>query len=186
MEEALVFLADGSEEIESVSAINILRRGGVLVKSVSITAENTITGSRNIKIQADLKFSDLTEDILNNVKMIIFPGGLGGYESFKKHTELTNITKSFISNKKYIAAICAAPSFLGENGFLSGVKATCYPGFEKNLKNAILANEDIVIDNNFITAKGPGFSVNFALKILLILKGEQVYKKVKSELLIES
>lgn len=184
MVEVLVFMANGSEEIESISAVNILRRGGVNVKTVSITDNLTITGSRNIKIQVDLNFNELNEDILNNVKMLVLPGGLGGYESFKKHTGLLELLKNFNESKKYIAAICAAPSFLGENDFLCGIKATCYPGFEKNLAGANVTDENVVMDKNFITGKGPALSIEFALKLLSVLKGDKVYEEVKSGLLL--
>lgn len=184
MVEALVFLADGSEEIESISSINILRRGGVNVKTVSITSSDIVTGSRNIKLKTDLTFNELNQDILDNTKIIIFPGGLGGYENFKKSSKLIEVVRKSIENGKYIAAICAAPSFLGENGFLKGIKATCYPGFEKNLIDAIPTNENVVVDKNFITGKGPGLSLEFGLKLLEVLKGEEIYRQVKEGLLL--
>lgn len=177
----IVFLANGCEEIEALTQIDVLRRCGVEVKGVSITSEKVIKGSRNIDFLADTTIFDID---FEEVEMVILPGGLIGRDNLLKSKEVVAVCKKFNEIGKYVAAICASPSVLGESGILQGKKATCYPGFESQLKGAdIIEGENVVIDGNIITSRGPATAMEFALEIVKILKGEDVYKEVKAGLL---
>lgn len=126
--EAVLFLAEGFEEMEAATALDILRRGGVNVLSVSIGASLVVSGSHNIALTADALFEDVD---FFGARALIFPGGLG-CERYYPHGGLRDLTTRFADSGRLIAAICAAPAFLAELGVLSGRRATCYPGANKD------------------------------------------------------
>lgn len=181
MKNVVLFLADGVEEVEAITVIDILRRGDVEIKTMSISKSLIVEGSHKVNIKADLLFD---KEIAENADMIILPGGGVGTDNLKKHKELNEVVEYFVKNNKYTAAICAAPTVLGVKGLLTGKKAVCYPGLEEQLKQAEIGNDNVVIDGKIITSKGPGTAMEFALKILEILKGTEVCESVKSGLLL--
>ncbi|MCI8805964.1 MAG: DJ-1/PfpI family protein, partial [Clostridiales bacterium] len=128
MSSTVLFLADGFEEIEALSVIDILRRGNADVVTMSINDKAEVIGKSNIKVIADKTFD---KDFALKAEMIILPGGGVGTENLKNSEDIIDVIKYFSDNNKMISAICAAPSILGINGVLKGYKATCYPGFEK-------------------------------------------------------
>ena len=168
MTKVYVFLANGVEEIEALTAVDVLRRGDLDVVTVSVTGKKEILGSHNISFKADILFD---EDALLDGDMLVLPGGGKGTNALMGHEGLRNL----------LVAICAAPSVLGMNGLLKGRKATCYPGFEDKLLGATVTGEDVVRDGNIITGKGMGVSVPFALALLAAFspeKAEEVRKKI--------
>jgi len=177
MSKAFIFLTDGFEEIEALSTIDILRRGDVDVKSVSITGKKEVKGGHNIPVIADVLF----EEADFNVDILIVPGGT---IAFNDHTPLKQQIKAFADAGKRVAAICAAPMVLGGLGLLKGKRATCYPGFEQYLEGACFAPEKVITDGNITTGRGPGLACDFALEILKLLKGKEVADKVSEQLLI--
>ena len=177
MSEVILFLADGFEEIEALSVVDILRRGHVDIKTMSIKDFAEVNGKSNINVAADMCFN---KNAALEADMIVLPGGGLGTENLKNNSDVTDIIKSFSENNKYIAAICAAPSILGVIGILNGKKAVCYPGFEPQLVGAEVANESVVKDGNIITSKGPGTAVDFAFCILETLRGKECAEEVKS------
>ena len=180
MSSTVLFLADGFEEIEALSVIDILRRGNADVVTMSINDKAEVIGKSNIKVIADKTFD---KDFALKAEMIILPGGGVGTENLKNSEDIIDVIKYFSDNNKMISAICAAPSILGINGVLKGYKATCYQGFEKVLDGAEIMNESVVRDKNIITSKGPGTAIDFALDILKGLKGEDCEKEVRKGLL---
>lgn len=171
----LVFLATGFEEIEALTCIDILRRGGLEVKSVSIQSDRMVEGAHGISVQADMLFEEIPLD----AQALILPGGMPGTLHLKAHQGLCTLLLSFANQaNKTIAAICAAPSVLGELGILKNKKATCYPGFEKQLINAKVSRRCVIKDGNLITANGPGHAMDFALKLLEQLAGSDKAKEV--------
>lgn len=180
MEKVILFLADGFEEIEALSVVDILRRGNVNISTMSINNTIYVTGKSGIKVSADMPFD---KDIALNGKMIILPGGGVGTENLKNNENIIEILKHFSKNNKNISAICAAPHILGINGILKGYKSTCYPGFEKYLEGAEIIDNNVVHDKNIITSKGPGTSIDFALEILKTLKGEDCKETVRKGLI---
>ena len=181
MNEVIMFLADGFEEIEALATIDILRRGNVLIKTASIKNELDVTGAHDICIKADCLLKDVNFD---DYKMLILPGGAKGVENLKNNSYVLKIIKEFNKNNKLIGAICAAPSILGEVKILKNIKATCYPSFEDSLIEANLCSQNVVYDKNIITGRGAGVTFEFAFKILEILKDINICENVKKGMLI--
>lgn len=164
-----VFLADGFEEIEALAPVDILRRGGVEVKTVGVTGK-TVIGSHNIPVTADIEISQAVTD---GLEAIVLPGGIPGTPNLEKSSEVQSFIDYCTENKKYICAICAAPSILGHKGLLKGKKATAYPTFQAELDGAEIAKEPVVLDGNIITARGAGVSLKFGAMIASKFFGEQ-------------
>ena len=177
MSKALIFLVDGFEEIEALATMDILRRGEVELKSVSITGKREVKGGHNISVMADILF----EQADFNVDMLIIPGGT---IAFNDHAPLKKQIKAFADSGKRIAAICAAPMVLGGLGLLKGKRTTCYPGFEHYLDGAEFAPEKVITDGNITTGRGPGLALDFALEVLCLLKGKEAADKVAGQLLL--
>ena len=154
-----VFLADGFEEIEALGTVDILRRCDLSVQTVSITDELVVKGAHGISVLSDITFEQLRED---EAEALVLPGGLLGADNLEDCEKLTALLKQKASEGKVLAAICAAPKVFGVLGLLSGVKATCYPGFEAKLIGAVVKRKDVISDKNFITAKGAGVTQEFA------------------------
>ena len=176
-----VHLATGFEELEALSPVDVLRRGGVDVKTVSVTGEKTVVGSHGIPVTADLLFSEADYE---NCEMIVLPGGLPGATNLGAHEGLCGKIREFFSAGKYTAAICAAPMVFGALGILEGKKATIYPGMEAELKGAVPTGELVVTDGTVITGKGPGAALPFALKLLALLADQETADAVGSGMLI--
>lgn len=182
MQEVFIFLAEGFEEIEAISIIDILRRSEIKIITISITDKNTVIGAHNISIIADKLFS---ETDFSCGEMLILPGGMPGSNNLNAHKGLKKLLKQYNAKKKRIAAICAAPFVLGGLHLLKEKKATVYPGFEAKLLGAIYVEDDIVKDGNIITGKGPAFAFNFALSIITELKGQKKAEEIASSMLLK-
>ncbi|MCL1943040.1 MAG: DJ-1/PfpI family protein [Candidatus Azobacteroides sp.] len=177
-----IFLATGFEEIEAVATIDVMRRGGLIVKSVSVTGQKLVEGAHGISVTADELFEDV--DFLK-AAMLVLPGGMPGASNLGNHAGLKNLLTGFHAENKPIAAICAAPGVLGGLGILDGKKVTCYPGFEDKLGKAVHTGKPLVVDGNVITGKGPGFAVTFGLGIVEYLKGKDAADEVAAGLLLK-
>ena len=178
-----VFIAQGFEEIEAVSVVDILRRSsGLRVMTVGVGGKE-IVGAHGIKITADI-----TEDEVNveNMEMVVLPGGLPGADNLENSQYVRDYIGFCNVTQKYIAAICAAPQILGHLKLLEGKTVTCYPGFEKELgENVIYTGKQVEIDGNIITAKGPGAATEFALKLIEVLGDSDKANNVKDGLMVE-
>lgn len=176
-----LFLAEGFEEIEAIAPIDVFRRAGFNVTTVSITNDLKVVGAHGIAVMADSRFSevDFKGDFL-----IYLPGGMPGTANLDNHAGLKELLMKQASKGEKIAAICAAPSILGKMGLLKQKEAICYPGFEHFLKDARLSSSKIVKANNIFTAKGPGVSVLFALRIVEELKGKQLADHVAQAMML--
>lgn len=180
MSKVYVFLADGTEEVEALTAIDLLRRAGVNVVTVSIMGRKQIISSHKIGIEADELFG---ESDYSDGDMIVLPGGMPGTTYLKEHEELRKVLFSYEEAGKYLAAICAAPTVFGFNGMLEGRQAVCYPGFEKELTGAVVVNQGVVKDGQFITSKGLGTAIDFSLELIRVLVSaecaEQIAKAIQ-------
>lgn len=176
-----IYLATGFEEVEAVTILDLIRRAGIEAKFVSITGEIEVVGAHGITISADALFEDMNYE---NCKMIILPGGMPGTINLAKHVELTKKINSFAKEGKYLAAICAAPMILGQMGLLEGKRATIYTGMEKYLDGAVFINNRVVTDGNVITSQGPGTAMEFAIKLVEILKDEKTSKELRRSLVL--
>lgn len=177
-----VFLAQGFEETEAIVPIDLLRRAGKNVKTVSITNDLKITGSHGIPVTADKKLSGIS---LDEIEMIVLPGGMPGTLNLNFSDPLECVINYAIENNKYIGAICAAPSILGNKGLLEGKKATCYPGFEKRLKGAEVLEESVVVDGKLITARGAGVATEFGLTLVEALCGKEKRDEIAKSICFE-
>ena len=172
-----VFLAEGFEEIEALSPVDVLRRGGIDVKTVGVGSK-TVLGAHNIPVLCDLEEAEVVLD--KDLEGIVLPGGMPGTVNLEKSKVVDAAINRALENNLLVSAICAAPSILGHKGILNGKCATCYPGFENELKGAKIKAESVVKDQNIITACGAGVALDFAFELLKYLKGEEATDKLKS------
>ena len=183
MKTIFVFLADGFEEIEAITPVDVLKRAGLNVQTVSVMEEQTVIGAHGIPVVADKMFADID---LDNAEMLLLPGGLPGATNLDAHQGLSDMIMSFASEGKPLAAICAAPLVFGNRGLLQGKKATCYPGFESYLASAEYTAALVETDGNFITAKGPGAAMDFAFAIVEKYCGIEKVNELKSGMMIKA
>lgn len=182
MKIANIYLAEGFEEIEAITVIDVLRRAGVDVNTISISNSKEVKGSHNITVTADYTFNDYKH---SDAHMLILPGGMPGTANLDNHPGLKELIKEFYHDEKYIAAICAAPSILGKMELLESSMATCYPGFENDLKGAIHSDDLVIRHKNIITSKGPGTALLFALDLAEILVGREKAEVLKGQMIVE-
>ncbi len=173
-----VLLADGFEEIEALTPVDVLRRAGINVKTVGLNGK-IVCGSHGIPVICDI----LPEEVeLSRVSLVIFPGGMPGSENIDKHPFTDVIIKAAEENGARLSAICAAPLVLGRRGLLNGKCATCYPGFETELPGAKITNSGVVTDGNITTAKGMGVALEFAKELVRVMispeKAEEISKAI--------
>lgn len=176
-----MILADGFEEIEAIEPLDILRRGGVDVKTASIMETKAVRGAHGVDVNADIMINEVDLDCMD---MVILPGG-AGHELLDASNEVHALINHAVAYNKYIAAICASPSVIGKKMLLSGKKATCYPGFEEYCYDAEMTNEPAVRDGLIITGKGPGAARDFGFMLLETLKDEKTAKTLKADMQYE-
>ncbi|HZL11338.1 MAG TPA: DJ-1 family glyoxalase III [Prolixibacteraceae bacterium] len=177
-----VHLANGFEEIEAVSIIDVLRRAELDVVVVSVTGEKEVSGAHQLSVMADTLFEQVNYD---EIYMIVLPGGMPGAANLDAHASLKIQIKQFNAENKPLAAICAAPLVYGNLGILKGKQVVCYPGFEHFLKGAEVLSVPVVESENVITGRGPAAAIQFALKIVekaaSVAKAELVAKQMLVE-----
>ena len=173
----LVFLVNGFEEIEAMAPIDLLRRAGIIVDTVSINEDNQVTSSRKIRVLTDKTIDEIN---FENYEMIVLPGG-PGTENYMKSEKLLEKLKEFSINRK-LGAICAAPTILSALGILNGKQAICFPACEPDLikDGAIIVNQDVVKDNNIITSRG---AIDFSLALIEELLGKNKSHEIRKEIL---
>lgn len=180
MKTIFVFLTTGFEEIEALGTVDILRRAELNVKTVSLTGNKQVVASHQIPVIADLLFEEID---LSTAEMLVLPGGTPKYND---HEELKKALLTFALKGEKVAAICASPMVLGGLGLLDGKNATCYPGFERYLKGAILQTEKaVIVDGNITTGRGPGLTIDFALKLVELVAGKEKSDAVAKGLLVK-
>ncbi len=177
-----VFLADGFEEIEGLTVVDLLRRAGVEVTTASITGDKTIHGAHGIDVLADKLFDEVDYDAQD---MVVLPGGMPGTLNLGEHSGIKEVLEKFHRAEKYIAAICAAPSVLGKYGILKGRRATSYPGFEEQLIGAECMTESVVRDGFVITSRGMGTAIPFALELVAVLVSEERARELGVSIIYE-
>lgn len=178
MKDVYVFLAEGFEEIEGLTVVDLLRRAGIESHMVSITDDKKVVGAHKIPVEADLLFSEVDVD---HAAMLVLPGGAPGTNNLESHEELLNAILDFHKKGKKIAAICAAPSILANLGILDGIQATCHPNFEDRIKakGVKFSYDQVVISDNIITSRGLGTAIPFSLAIISELMDKETSDKIK-------
>lgn len=158
-----LFLAEGFEEVEALTSVDLIRRAGLQLETVSITSEKLVNGAHGIKVYADRIFSEAD---FENADMLVLPGGNPGWKNLDACEPLIKELEKASERGKYIAAICGAPSIIGRRGFLKGKNACIYPGMEDTLVGAKANDKEVNIDGKFITSRGVGTAIPFALAII--------------------
>lgn len=180
MHRVLVPLAQGCEELEAVTIIDLLRRAKIEVVTASLNDE-PVVASRGVRLIPDISIDDAIDQ---NFDMIVLPGGLPGAEHLDNDPRIKSLLKKMANDEKYTAAICAAPKVLANAGILTNKKATSYPGFLENLDlpDTELKTDPVVIDGNVITSRGPGTAMDFALTLIETLSGKDKRDEVEKAL----
>lgn len=169
-----LFLANGFEEIEALTPLDVLRRAGVPVTTVGVGGDS-ILGAHGIRVQADIPdtmYRDAAPD------MIILPGGMPGSKNLDESRVVDTALRAAQRKGAYLCAICAAPMVLGKRGYLEGKRAVCYPGFEEYLTGATVTDARVECDGKVITAKGMGAALEFGLALVKELCGEDTAKQI--------
>lgn len=164
-----IFLADGFEEIEGLTVVDLLRRAAVDITMVSVTGNRIVTGAHRILVTADILFDEAD---FKDADMLVLPGGMPGTVNLMRHEGLGKLIVSAAEQGKLLAAICAAPRVLGALGLLKGKRAACYPGTEETSFKADYRYENVIEDGNIITSRGLGTAIDFALALTTRLKGK--------------
>ena len=170
MRKVYVFLADGFEEIEGLTDVDILRRAQIETETVSVTGKKKIAGSHGIMVDADLLFEEVEAD---EAAMYVLPGGMPGTKHLGAHEGLRALLLGAETAGIKVAAICAAPSVLGDLGLLKGHRAVCYPGFEERLLGAEVGADPVAVSGNITTSRGMGTAIPFALSLVEQLKDKK-------------
>lgn len=179
MNKVYIFMADGLEEIEGLTVVDILRRAGIETVMVSIMENQTVTGSHGIVIKTDRMFD---REELKDGTVYVLPGGMPGTKYLGAHRELGALLKDVCAEGRKVAAICAAPTVLGGLGLLQGKKAICYPGMEDGLTGAVVTKEPVVVSDNVTTSRGMGTAIPFALSLVAQLQGQEAADKMASDI----
>lgn len=171
-----VLLGNGFEEVEALAPVDILRRGGVEVRTCAIGGR-TVTGGHGITVVGDMPVEEIS---LENLEMIVLPGGLGGVKAIQESEAAMAAVKKAWEHGRYVAAICAAPTVLADLGIPDGKKATCYPGMEDEMGDAIMENAPVTVDGKLVCGQAAGSAMEFGFTLLALLKGEETANSVKN------
>lgn len=178
MAKVLVPLADGCEELEAVTIIDLLRRAGIEVVVAGLKP-GIVTASRGVQLVPDLSLDVALKD---NYDMVVLPGGMPGAANLKNDVRIIELLKQMAAAGKYTAAICAAPMVLAEAGILNGKQATSYPGFLDAIPDVTLSSAAVVRDGKVLTSRGPGTAMDFALALVEVLTSTDTRQQVEAAL----
>ncbi|MBE6546714.1 MAG: DJ-1/PfpI family protein [Ruminococcaceae bacterium] len=167
-----MFLAEGFEEVEALCPLDLMRRAGLSVTTVGIGGA-MITGAHGITVRSDMSDTEFSALSAPSAELIFLPGGMPGTNHLAASSAVNKAILRANEQDAYIAAICAAPSILGDMGLLKGKEAICYPGFEDHLIGAVLSDKRVAVDGKILTAAGMGVALEFGLTIVSILCGEE-------------
>lgn len=176
-----LFLADGFEEIEALTPLDLLRRAGIEAATVGIGGKS-VTGAHGITVKADLTEQEYRAGE-GDMTGVILPGGMPGTNNLAASDTVTHALLAAVRDNKLVCAICAAPSVPGRMGLLRGRRAVCFPGFETFLEGAIRSDARVEHDGNFITSVGMGAATEFGLAIVAALRGKQTAEKLRASVL---
>lgn len=174
-----IFIADGCEEIEALTVVDIVRRAGLEIEMISITGKRQATSSHKVTFLTE---TTKEEADYAGYDAIVLPGGMPGTTNLGADATVNRVIKEFADAGKLVAAICAAPSVLGLAGILEGKKATCHPGFEEKLLGAEFVEQPVVVDGNVITSRGMGTAIEFGLAIVTYFLDAEAAEKIKTGL----
>lgn len=180
MKQVFIIFAEGFEEIEGLTAADLLRRAQIRVKLLGLDTEEIVTGAHGIGVRMDGSLKDLK---LDEAEAILLPGGMPGTRYLKESSLLADILRKADEKKIRLGAICAAPSVLGNLGLLIGRRAVCYPGFEEQLSGARVLEESVVTDGHITTSRGMGTAIDFGLELIRLLKDGEEAERIKDSVI---
>lgn len=175
-----IFMADGCEEIEGLTVVDIVRRAGIDITTISISDKKEVAGAHGITFLADAKKDEVDFSTLDG---IVLPGGMPGTINLGADETVDKVIREFAAGGKLVAAICAAPSVMGQAGLLNGKHATSYPGFEPKLTGAVTSEDPVVQDGNVITSRGMGTAIAFALEIVSYFTDKKTADKLAESII---
>jgi 4-methyl-5(b-hydroxyethyl)-thiazole monophosphate biosynthesis len=181
MSRVLVPLAEGFEEIEAITVVDLLRRAGIEVDTAALAGDRAVTGSHGITVMADVTLDEAPAD---RYDMIVLPGGLPGAEHLKADARVVALLRQFAADGRHVAAICAAPGVLAHAGLLEGRAATSFPGFlnAESAPGIRLREDAVVVDGRIATSRGPGTAIAFGLALIELLEGAAARRQVQERL----
>lgn len=175
MKKVYVFLADGFETVEALAVVDILRRASIEAVTVAVSDSKKIISAQKIEVNADVLISDVDA---SDADVVFLPGGMPGTRNLEADATVTDIVKKQYAAGRIVAAICAAPSIFGHLGMLEGKRATCYPGFEKDLYGAVYTGARVERDGNVVTGKGMGTAIDMGLELVELLSDKEAAEKI--------
>ena len=178
-----IFMADGCEEIEGLTVVDIVRRAKMEIVMISITGKREVTSSHQVTFLTDALAAEVDYDTLDG---IVLPGGMPGTLNLQADETVNKVIRQFAAEGKLVCAICAAPSVLGAAGILEGKCATCHPGFEEKLTGAKVEEKEVVVDGNVITSRGMGTAIPFALEIVRYFADDETVEQVRKGLVYQA
>lgn len=183
MAQSYIFLAPGYEEVEMLTVVDMVRRAKLDIDMVSITDQREVTSSHNVTVVADKLFSEVD---FSTAQMLILPGGMPGTTNLRAYEPLCKQLQAFAADDdKWVAAVCAAPTVLGDLGILDGRKATCYPSFADKLICGEYLEQPVVRDGHVITSRGMGTCIEFAGEIITALKDATTAEQIKTAIVYQ-
>ena len=174
-----IFMADGCEEIEGLTVVDIVRRAKMEIVMISITGKREVTSSHQVTFLTDALAAEVDYDTLDG---IVLPGGMPGTLNLQADETVNKVIRQFAAEGRLVCAICAAPSVLGAAGILEGKCAICHPGFEEKLTGARVEEKEVVVDGNVITSRGMGTAIPFALEIVRYFADDETVEQVRKGL----
>ena len=175
-----IFMADGCEEIEGLTVVDVVHRAKMEIVMLSITGKKEVTSSHGVTFLADALAEETGYEDLDG---IVLPGGMPGTMHLLENETVNAVIRKFAEEGKLVAAICAAPSVLGAAGLLEGKHATCHPGFEEKLTGATTSEDEVVVDGNIITSRGMGTAIDFAAALIARLQDEKKAEEIKASII---
>ncbi len=182
MKTIFVHFADGFEDIEALTPVDVLKRAGYDVKMISVTGNKLVSSNHDVRLQTDILFEDAD---YSNADVLVMPGGMPGAATLNGHEGLRSKIIEHNNAGKLLAAICAGPMVLGQLGLLKGKTVTCYPGFEEKLTGANVTGNLVEVDGNFITGKGPGAAMKFSFTLVEKLSSKDKADELAKKMMVE-
>ena len=179
MKKVCVLLADGFEEIEGLTVVDLLRRARIYVDTISVMDDYIVHGAHGINVQTEDLFAEVD---FEEFDMVVLPGGMPGTLNLKEHDGVRHVIRKYADEGRLVGAICAAPTILSNLGILEGKHVTCYPGVTDQIEGATLIRTAVVIDGNIITSQGAGTAIDFALKLIEVLEGAPKAKEIEESI----
>lgn len=177
-----IFMADGCEEIEGLTVVDIVRRAKMEIVMISITGKREVTSSHQVTFLTDALAAEVDYDTLDG---IVLPGGMPGTLNLQADETVNKVIRQFAAEGRLVCAICAAPSVLGAAGILEGKWATCHPGFEEKLTGAKVEEKEVVVDGNVITSRGMGTAIPFALSLVSQMVSEEKAQELAQSIIFK-